>query len=323
MSAVRIIRSLLAWSLALGWLAAGHAKSGLPPQEPSSVRAPSVWANSLGMRFVRIPAGEFLAGSPDTEAGRSANETAHRVTLTRPYWLGVTHVTVGQFADFVKSCAYRTAAEKQGWATGAWDVAGEKWSRIEGGSWKSPGFRQDASHPVVCVTWHDASAFCAWLSEKEGRNYRLPTEAEWEYAARAGTGTAYSWGGESKDGAGWLNGADRTSEDLFTLFPAFPCSDGFVHTSPAATFRPNAWGIYDMLGNALQWCGDWFGEYPSAAVENPLGPSDGKERVLRGGAFVYGPRHCRNAFRGRNSPDFQNFYVGFRVLCEVADIDRP
>jgi formylglycine-generating enzyme required for sulfatase activity len=103
---------------------------------------------------------------------------------------------------------------------------------------------------------------------------------------------------------------------FFTLFPAFNWSDGYIYTSPVASFRPNAWGLYDMIGNALQWCGDWFGEYPTGPMENPKGPAEGKERVLRGGSFIYGPRHCRCAFRGRNSPEFQNFYVGFRVLLE-------
>ena len=105
--------------------------------------------------------------------------------------------------------------------------------------------------------------------------------------------------------------------NLFPLFPCFNWSDGFIYTSPVATFRPNAWGLHDMLGNALQWCGDWFGDYPSGAVSDPKGPSEGKERILRGGSFVYGPKHTRCAFRGRNLPDFQNYYVGFRVLLEI------
>jgi len=273
--------------------------------------------NSLNMPFIRVTAGEFMAGSPLTEPERSTNEVQHRVSITKPYWLGATHVTVKQFADFVKASGYQTAAEKQGWANGSWDVAGNKWSRLEGGSWRNPGFQQASNHPVVCVTWHDANAFCDWLSKKEGRKYRLPTEAEWEYASRAGQTNAYLWGNDSAAGEGWVNGSDHSSSNLFPLFPCYNWSDGFVYTSPVGSFRPNAWGLSDMLGNALQWCGDWFGDYPTNPVTDPKGPATGKERILRGGSFVYGPKHTRCAFRGRNLPDFQNFYVGFRVLLET------
>ena len=275
-------------------------------------------ANSLKMKFVGIPAGEFMAGSPISAKERFTNETPHRVRITRPFWLGATHVTVGQFATFATASGYQTAAEQQGWSYGAWNEPEKKWNKLAGGSWRNPGFSQGVNHPVVCVNWRDATAFCDWLSAKEGRKYRLPAEAEWEYACRAGQPTAYPWGDNPDDGKGRANCSDQTAAGQFTLFPAFHWPDGYVYTSPVATFRPNAWGLHDMIGNALQWCGDWFGEYPSGPVENPQGPPEGKERVLRGGAFIYGPRHCRCAFRGRNSPDFQNFYVGFRVLLEVG-----
>jgi sulfatase modifying factor 1 len=293
------------------------AGCALPGSKHSPPQGTVTWTNSLSMPFIRVAAGEFTAGSPLTEPERSTNEAQHQVSISKPYWLGATHVTVGQFAEFVKASGHPTAAEKQGWANGSWDVAGNKWSRIEGGSWRNPGFTQTSNHPVVCVTWHDAKAFCEWLSQREGREYRLPTEAEWEYASRAEQTRAYLWGDNPDDGKGWANCSDQTSSNLFTLFPSFTWSDGYVYTSPVASFRPNRWGLYDMLGNALQWCGDWFGEYPSAAVTDPKGPDEGKERVLRGGAFIYGPRHCRCAFRGRNLPDFQNYYVGFRVLLET------
>jgi formylglycine-generating enzyme required for sulfatase activity len=281
-----------------------------------NTRAAELWTNTLHMKFVRVPAGEFAMGSPLSEPERFTNETPHRVKITRPFWLGTTHVTVAQFAAFVSDSGYRTVAEKEGWAYGAWNDPEKKWDRLDGASWKNPGFAQDTSHPVVSVNWHDASAFCRWLSVKENRAYRLPTEAQWEYACRAGADTAYPWGNRADDGKGWANGLDQTAARQFTLFPPFTWSDGFLHTSPAGTFRPNAWGLQDMIGNTLQWCEDWFADYPAAPVQDPRGPTEGKERVLRGGAFLYGPRHCRCAFRGRNSPDFRNFYIGFRVVVE-------
>jgi formylglycine-generating enzyme required for sulfatase activity len=255
-------------------------------------------------------------GSPVSERERFTNETPHIVGITRRFCLGTTSVTVGQFAAFVKESGCRTQAETQGWSYGGWNQSEHKWNILSGGSWRNPGFLQGLDHPVVCVTWHDAMAFCHWLSVKEGLSYRLPTEAEWEYACRAGGSTAYPWGENPDDGQGWANGSDQTAAGRFPLFPAFKWSDGYIYTSPVATYRPNAWGLYDMIGNTLQWCGDWFATYPAGPVENPSGPATGTERVLRGGSFAYGPRHCRCAFRGRNSPDFQNFYVGFRVVLE-------
>jgi sulfatase modifying factor 1 len=307
------MRLLVCTGLAAAAAGCAHLNSrpAASPANPAEVRT-----NSLNMKFIRLPAGEFIAGSPASEKERSPNETQHQVRITRAFWLGATHVTVGQFATFVKASGYRTLAETQGWAYGSWNEPEKKWNTLAGGSWRNPGFPQGMDHPVVCVTWHDATAFCDWLSAKEGRKYRLPTEAEWEYACRAGKPTAYPWGDNPDDGKGWANCSDQTTAGQFTLFPAFPWSDGHFYTSPVAAFRPNAWGLYDMIGNALQWCGDWFAEYPSGPVENPPGPPAGKERVLRGGSFIYGPRHCRCAFRGRNSPDFENFYVGFRVLLE-------
>jgi formylglycine-generating enzyme required for sulfatase activity len=282
----------------------------------ASAKTPEPRVNSLGARFVLVPAGSFIAGSPVTEKERSANEQQHQVKITKPFWLGATHVTVGQFTTFTKESGYRTVAETQGWAYGGWNEKEKGWNKLTDGSWKNPGFPQTNEHPVVCVTWHDAKAFCAWLSAKEGRTYRLPTEAEWEYACRAGASTAYPWSDNPDDGKGWANCSDQTSASAFTLFPAFTWSDGFLHTSPVARFRPNAWGLHDMIGNALQWCEDWFADYPAGSVEDPQGPVEGRERILRGGSFIYGPRHCRCAFRGRNSPDFQNFYVGFRLVLE-------
>jgi formylglycine-generating enzyme required for sulfatase activity len=273
------------------------------------------------MEFASIDAGRFVQGSPPEAPRREDNETPHRVRITRQFCIGTTSVTVGQFSTFVEATGYKTQAEKQGWSLGAWNVGQDRWDKYVDGSWRKPGFEQSDDHPVVCVTWHDAVAFCRWLTEMEGRTCRLPTEAEWEYCCRGGSATVYPWGDDPADGEGWANGADATSEraGLFTLFPAFTWADGYVYTSPVATFRPNSFGLYDMIGNVLDWCSDWFGEYPTETVDNPAGADEGGERVLRGGAFVYGPDRCRSAFRGRNWPDFQNFYVGFRVVVESND----
>ena len=301
-----------------GLLAVALAGCGPAPMEGGS-RAVSVAdagtriTNSLHMTLVAIPVGSFVMGSPPDEPDRFPNETPHHVRITRPFWLATTTVTVRQFAAFVGQSGYQTTAEREGWANGAWNVAENRWERLSGASWRNPGFAQTDDHPVVSVSWDDANEFCRWLGAQEGRRYRLPTEAEWEYACRAGTQTAYPWGRQPAGGFGWANGDDQAGKDRFTLFPPFPWNDGYVFTAPVGHFQANAWGLHDMIGNVLQWCSDWYGDYPNGDVEDPAGPRSGAQRILRGGAFVYGPRHCRSAFRGRNDPDFRNFYIGFRV----------
>lgn len=267
----------------------------------------------LPMNFIRIEPGTFRMGSPADEVDRIDNERPHEVRITRAFSIASTPVTCGQFAQFVQATGHQTAAEREGWAYGAWNTTTNAWDKIDRGSWRNPGFEQTDEHPVVCVDWNDAIAYCKWLSERDGRRYRLPTEAEWEFACRAGSTTAYPWGTNPADGAGFLNGLDLSAKHVFTLFPPFPWSDGFVHTSPVKQNRPNKVGLHDTLGNALEWCSDWFADYPESAVD-PTGPETGTQRCLRGGAFVYGPKHCRSAFRGRNSPEFRNFYIGFRVV---------
>ncbi|HEU5395650.1 MAG TPA: formylglycine-generating enzyme family protein [Verrucomicrobiae bacterium] len=311
-----IVPFRIAWiCLAVGVWGAGCAPTPVQQTGRPAFR-PEIRTNGVGMELIRLPAGEFVMGSPGSEPNRSADEIQHRVKITQSFWMSATPVTVGQFAEFARATGYRTAAERDGFSFGIWNLQKKEWNRIDGGSWKNPGFPQDDRHPVVAVTWNDASAFCDWLGAREHRKYRLPTEAEWEYACRAGGTTAYPWGNNPDDGKGWANCNDIGSKEEFNLFPAFNWPDGWHYTSPVGSYRPNAWGLYDMIGNVLQWCSDWYGEYPAGLAVDPRGPADGKERILRGGAFVYGPRHCRCAFRGRNQPDFRNYYIGFRVVAD-------
>ncbi len=279
---------------------------------------PARVANFLGMTFARIPPGSFLMGSPLGEAGREpykgADETRHRVTLTKGCFLGVHTVTRGQFARFVEASGYKTEAETPG---GAPSRTGKGWQLDPGKNWRTPGFDQTDAHPVVCVSWNDAVAFCAWLTRQDGqgRRYRLPTEAEWEYACRAGTTTAYPWGERLEDGEGWCNIADLTAKKVFPDWTAAPWEGGYVYTSPVGVFWPNAWGLYDVIGNVWEWCADGFGPYPTGAVRDPKGPEKGKDRVLRGGSWRDSARYCRAAYRRRSPPSHRsNDYVGCRVV---------
>jgi sulfatase modifying factor 1 len=285
-------------------------------------RGPTVpqWTNSIGMKFVRIPPGRFMMGTPPNEPGRYANETLHEVRITRGYLLGAFEVTRGQFRVFVDATGYKTDAEKQGFAL-IW--TGAMREQRPGGSWRDAGVDQTDDHPVVDISWNDAVAFAAWLSRKEGRQYRLPTEAEWEYAARAGTRTAYPWGNNPDDGGGYANAADQSASRRFTTSLAdFSWDDGFVYTAPVGTFMPNPWGLYDMIGNALEWCADYYGPYAAGKLVNdPQGPARGDEngsRVLRGGSWTNHPGDIRTGFRHWHAADYQMSIIGFRLALNAA-----
>jgi formylglycine-generating enzyme required for sulfatase activity len=275
------------------------------------------WANTLGMTFAFIPAGDFVMGSPEGEEGRDTDEVPHKVKLTRPFLMGVHLVTRGQFAVFCNSSGYQTDAERQGFG---YAMKGSKVDVVEGVSWKHPSFEQTDDHPVVEIDHNDASAFCQWLGEKEKRRYHLPTEAQWEYACRAGTQTAYFWGNDADAGKGFANCFDWAAKEKLPVLNSFNWSDGFVYTSPVGSFKPNAWGLYDMIGNALEWCADYYAPYPPGDEVDPTGPAQGDEklsRVLRGGSWFYTAPFCRAAYRAKNAPGARYFDFGFRVALDV------
>jgi formylglycine-generating enzyme required for sulfatase activity len=291
--------------------------------------------NSIGMKLVLIAAGEFKMGS-----GESAEATAaffnkayaadlrkanffkdehpqHRVRITKPFYLGAYHVMRGQFRQFVKDTGYKTDAEK-GANSGAygWNPDKKKFEFNKKYSWRNTGFEQTDEHPVVNVSWNDAVAFCKWLSRKEGKTYRLPTEAEWEYACRAGTTTRYYSGDDPETLARAGNVADATAKVKFPDWKeTIEASDGYVFTSPVGSFQPNAFGLYDMHGNAWQWCMDWYGKkyYAKSPADDPIGPDSGDSRVVRGGSWNSRPNFARSSIRAGNSPDNRNFDAGFRV----------
>ena len=298
-----------------------------PPQSaksPTAAVTPGQFTNSIGMKFVEIKPGSFLMGSPASQPGRDANETQHKVTLTKAFFMGTTHVARKHFAAFVEETGYRTDAEKEGFGRAM--TATAAWSNAVGASWRNPGFDQDDDHPVVQISWNDATAFSQWLSKKEGRRYRLPTEAQWEYAARAGTQTAYWWGDNPDNGVGCANLADRTAAQ--TVPPRqqvspdgriFNWSDGYTYTSPVGKFKPNAWGLYDMLGNAWEWCGDTYGPYPAGDSIDPTGPGNWQIKVLRGGSWWGDPRK-RCASRLDRAANWRAGDFGFRLAMDADSV---
>jgi formylglycine-generating enzyme required for sulfatase activity len=220
----------------------------------------------------------------------------HRVTITKGYSLGKVVVTRGQFAAFVKATGYKTGAEKDGKSYG-WRKDGSS-GEIAGANWKDPVvFKQTDDHPATCVSWDDAKAFCDWATKKTGREVRLPTEAEWEYASRAGTRTSW-WFGDAEsalDECGWYN------------------KNSGMQTQPVGLKKPNPWGLYDMYGSVWEWCQDWTGPYAAGDAVDPTGPAGGDSRCLRGGSFTDVAIECRSAIRLSNSPSNRVTDHGFRV----------
>ncbi len=279
------------------------------------------FGNKIRMKLVLIPSGKFIMGSLGGEKGHREDEgPRHEVTISKPFYMGVYHVTRGQFAAFVDDKHFKTDAEKDGWSI-AWN--GIKFDKVNGVWWKKPGFGQTDEHPVVCVSHNDAVAFCEWLSKKTGKTVRLPTEAQWEYACRAGTTAAYQWGDNPDEGKGWCNAGDLTAKKtLGEKLPFFNWSDGYTYTSPVGRFKKNAFGLYDMQGNAWQWCDDWYSkDYYSANGNDrdPLGPNNGKYVVNRGGGWDNGPLDCRCAFRSTGEPVISGNNAGFRVMVLPDD----
>lgn len=281
--------------------------------------------NSIGMRFVLIPPGEFDMGSTEAEVAelveeaRRMNQSSwyierlrgeaprHRVRITQPFWLGRYEVTRGQFRRFVDERGYRTEAERDG--KGGWGYIDGQWRQDPGFVWNADlGFEQADNYPVVQVTWWDIMAFCAWLSEKEGQASHLPTEAQWEYACRAGTDTT------------WNTGDDMGAFETYAWFNAN--AGGKPH--PVGQKPPNAWGLSDTHGSVWESCQDWWSDryYATSPVDDPPGAIGGSLRVARGGGWADVRANCRSSFRGWNEPGNRGEHLGFR-LAKVAGPHAP
>ena len=329
---------------------------------PQAVVGEETHANSIGMRFVMISAGEYVRGFETSNrrdhqfylAHQYSNrqnfkdETpAHRVAITKSFEIGTTEVTVGQFRQFVEATGYVTEAEKNGGALGCFPDEKDYVDRFRKSpdvTWKTPGFEQTDDHPVVAVSWNDAQEFCKWLSEKEKKTYRLPSEAEWEYVCRSGKSTWYSWGENPDDAYEHANVADGALESAQPRTTSYQRAvklkaddgDGVVFTAAVASFQPNSWGLYDIHGNVWEWCEDrwsadlyerYFDGVPrqkreEVLIENPrfVDETDQHEygdwRVIRGGAWTCAPASVRCSIRTLAEASDATVYTGFRVVRE-------
>ncbi len=259
--------------------------------------------NSLELLLVQP--GSLAMGSPVAEEGRNEDETLRSVTLSQAFYLGRTEVSVRQFEAFVRETRHRTEAEDGKSGGYGWD--GTKLVQAPRYTWRSPGYVQTPDHPVTLVTWNDAKRFCAWLSGKAKRTVTLPSEAQWEYACRAGESSG--WSGGSAEEVAW------TVEN----------AAGQAH--PVAGRKPNAWGFHDLHGNVWEWCEDWYGPYEPTQAVDPLqirpNLSDRPRRVLRGGSWLKEVRLSRSASRFRNDARSRNPDNGFRVMCLATEPAPP
>jgi formylglycine-generating enzyme required for sulfatase activity len=262
--------------------------------------------------MVVVPAGAFTMGSPRNEKGRDDNEgPQHRATIARPFALGRFEVTVDQFTAFVDETGHDMGSSCDVWQDG-------KWSERQGPTWRKPNFPQSGTHPAACLSWDDAKAYLAWLSRKTGSAYRLPTEAEWEYAARAGTTTRFHFGTNERDYCRYGNGADqkaRSDVPGSKGWTVLACNDGHAYTAPAGSFAANAFGLHDTHGNVFEWVEDcWHGSYQDAPTDGTAWMSGNCGiHLLRGGAWGYPPDYLRAATRGQLESAHRYINAGLRA----------
>jgi formylglycine-generating enzyme required for sulfatase activity len=316
--------------------------------------------NSVGMKLRFLDAGRYERGERDAAPGFSKDHTSfnsgddgpvHPVVLTKPFYLATTEVTVAQFRGFVEAKGYKTSAEGKPDGSVGWDPTPPKdrpraVATFRDGdefNWKHPGFEQADDHPVVGVSFADAKAFCDWLSKKEKVTYRLPTEAEWEYAARAGTTTYFSFGDDYRRTIHRF--ANIGNVELEKAFPdrvrrqwlvdiERGRADKHVFTAPVGSYEANPWGIFDLYGNVWEWCEDRYLDTAYASFTSPayeqirrraIDPvnekrwlDDGDWRVIRGGSWFNAPLQCRSSVRGYFEVGDAACYIGFRVVREAS-----
>jgi formylglycine-generating enzyme required for sulfatase activity len=307
-----------------GFLLVSTAQSSVNAELPKRIVH-----KASGIAMVLIPAGEFEMGSPADEADRLGDEHQHRRVIRQPFYIGETEVTVAQFRKFVLATKYQTDAERGveegGHTKGAFasTPGGDReWSALS--SWRNPfpvlkDYRLRNDHPVVQVSWNDARRFV------EHFGLQLPTEAQWEYAARAGSRTRFFWGDSSAGGEGYGNVKDESSRKRFPNWNLlFPFDDRVVLLSAVGKYKPNGWQVYDMVGNVSEWCEDaYVKQYPIDGADESAVPGKGDTaRVMRGGSWLDSPDFNRSAKRLGFLPQGRRDFIGFRVAMPASSINN-
>lgn len=302
--------------------------------DQSASRNVELFSNSLGMKMIRIPEGSFVMGSSEADIAWAMNVLAagqpvsleneypfHKVRISLPFFIAETPVTVQQFKAFVDETGYVTDAEEENGGE-VFDVRNNRFVKKDGSSWRNPGWQTEPNQPVTMITYYDAVAFCEWLTAKERMPYKLPTEAQWEYAARGGIPMAqFPWGDELVDGKR-ANYADSSTEFEWRDRDS---DDGNKFVATVGNYEPNGYGLYDMAGNVIEWVRDYYVEdyYRFSPEIDPEGPGQGENRVMKGGDWTSGPVSLRCAFRGWARPDLALYNGGFRVIVDASSTQRP
>jgi len=324
-SAGRIVRPTRPLRRTLGWLVAAALFAALvgqytyhttfhstqapapptagPPPPPGTVIRDCPTCPEMKV----LPDGRFKQGSA---TGYSSAHLVHWVAVRRPIAMSTKPVTIEDFRQFITA----TGRVMRGC-----DTYDGKWKTHPDLGWDRPGFSQTSDEPVTCVSWNDAEAYAKWLSAKTGHHYRLPSASEWEYAARAGTDNPRPWGSEDRAACASANVADASAARRYPGSTVFPCDDGFVNTAPAGAFRPNSFGLNDMLGNVLQWTEDcWHDTYAAAPIDGSAWlDGDCSRHEVRGASWFSPPSSVRLDYRDRFPPDYRSSALGFRLVREI------
>ncbi len=285
--------------------------------------------HKLAGELVLIPAGDFMMGSSEEVPGASQAEfPRHRVQIKSPFYMGIHEVTFGQFRRFVSDTGYVTDAEKDG--VGGWGYSSDS-RRLERSpekySWRNTGWKQSQNHPVVNVSWSDAAAYCRWLTKEDQTfRFRMPTEAEWEYACRSGTETAWNVGDDPKVLQGNGNINDLSSRRVFAATEgqfraAEKWDDGYEFTSKVGSYSPNSFGLFDMHGNAGEWCADIFDKDRYLKADDFMAVL-GQDRIHRGGSWSHHAANSRSAKRHRRKPSESLCNLGFRIVRETIPLTQ-
>jgi sulfatase modifying factor 1 len=300
---------------AIAWFYARHA----PPSTKAALPAAAAPIPGTLIRdcptcaaMMVLPAARFKQGFAATDRGSvSYEKPQHWVTIIRPFAMSADLVTVEEYRQFIDA----TGRAVQGCETydGAWKYRPEN-------NWRNPGFAQSGLHPVTCVSWNDAVAYAQWLSTKTGHQYRLPSASEWEYAARAGSDAVYPWASNGSNACTYANVADASAARQYPGWVAFACDDGYANTSPVGSFKANALGLNDMLGNVFQWTLDcWQADYRGAPVDGSARTDgDCSERELRGGSWFTSPAYVRANYRNHFASDYRTSSVGIRLVRDIG-----
>jgi len=311
------------------WAVGPNADVPAKPAEIGKVSdAPAQRASARGAvepQMVVIAAGTMKMGSPGDEAGRESNEGPTRMVRVRSFKLAKYEVTVGEFRRFVDATGYRTDAEQntpvpgQDGAVGCFAYKGATdlgWKA--GTSWKDAGFPQSDDHPAVCVSWRDAQAFIEWLNRQTGKRYRLPSEAEQEYANRAGSLGTYAWGTDANQACAYANVSDSSAKSRMSGWTAVSCDDGALFTTAVGRYKANAFGLHDTIGNASEWGADCYGTYKGGARNSrAVDATNCNYRVLRGAGWDGLPATLRVADRSGFAPMDRYYAMGFRLAEDL------